>query len=163
MFKHNTAIFVLGICHFCLRPLNYLLQAVFLTLMFEMLLTLILLRWNVGWAPNNASKWQMGFNSAFKGVNLRSTRSSGLLDIPSNVIKFVVGFNTTCSIFFGHRLPWGFHNMYCSNCRLLGSNTLHVCRQTLVLEELAASIVKSWNDWVHSDIEIFNHTVFCLD
>jgi hypothetical protein len=33
-------------------------------------LTLILLTWNIGWAPNNASKWQMGFNLAFKGLNL---------------------------------------------------------------------------------------------
>ena len=29
-------------------------------------LTLILLTWWIRWAPNNASKWQMGFNSAFK-------------------------------------------------------------------------------------------------
>jgi len=28
-------------------------------------LTLILLTSNIGWAPNNASKWQMGFNLAF--------------------------------------------------------------------------------------------------
>ena len=31
-------------------------------------LTLILLTWRK-WTPNNASKWQMGFNSAFKGLN----------------------------------------------------------------------------------------------
>ena len=31
-------------------------------------LTLILLTWRIRWAPNNASKWQMGFNSAFKGL-----------------------------------------------------------------------------------------------
>jgi len=31
-------------------------------------LTLILLMWSIGWAPNNASKWQMGFNSVFKGL-----------------------------------------------------------------------------------------------
>ena len=29
-------------------------------------LTLILLMWRIGWAPNNASRWQMEFNSAFK-------------------------------------------------------------------------------------------------
>jgi hypothetical protein len=29
-------------------------------------LTLILLTWRLWWAPNNASKWQMRFNSAFK-------------------------------------------------------------------------------------------------
>ena len=33
-------------------------------------LTLILLTWTIWWAPNNASRWQMGFNSAFKGLML---------------------------------------------------------------------------------------------
>jgi hypothetical protein len=28
-------------------------------------LTLILLTWRIWWAPNNDSKWQMGFNSVF--------------------------------------------------------------------------------------------------
>ena len=32
-------------------------------------LTLILLTWKIWWAPTNASKWRMGFNSAFKGLN----------------------------------------------------------------------------------------------
>jgi hypothetical protein len=31
-------------------------------------LTLILLTWRIGWAPNNASKWQVEFNLAFKGL-----------------------------------------------------------------------------------------------
>ena len=39
-------------------------------------LTLILLKWRKWWTPNNASKWQMGFNSAFKGLN-DSILSSG--------------------------------------------------------------------------------------
>jgi hypothetical protein len=34
----------------------------------QVLLTLILLMWRIWWAPNNASKWQMGFNSTFKGL-----------------------------------------------------------------------------------------------
>jgi hypothetical protein len=33
-------------------------------------LNLILLTWKIWRAPNNASKWQMGFNSAFKGLNV---------------------------------------------------------------------------------------------
>ena len=33
-------------------------------------LTLILLTWSIWWAPNNASRWQMGFNSAFKGLKM---------------------------------------------------------------------------------------------
>ena len=31
-------------------------------------LTLILLMWRIWWAPNNARKWQMAFNLAFKGL-----------------------------------------------------------------------------------------------
>jgi len=41
------------------------------------LLTLILLMWRIWWAPNNASKWQMGFNSAFNGVNCRNSNNEG--------------------------------------------------------------------------------------
>jgi hypothetical protein len=32
-------------------------------------LTLILLTWRILWAPNDASKWQIGFNSAFKRLS----------------------------------------------------------------------------------------------
>jgi len=32
------------------------------------ILTLNLLTWRIWWAPNNSSKWHMGFNSAFKGL-----------------------------------------------------------------------------------------------
>jgi len=35
--------------------------------------SVILLMWRTGWAPNNASRWQMGFNSAFKGLKERLT------------------------------------------------------------------------------------------
>jgi hypothetical protein len=31
-------------------------------------LTLILLTWRIWWAPNNVSRWQIRFNSAFKGL-----------------------------------------------------------------------------------------------
>jgi hypothetical protein len=34
-------------------------------------LTLILLMWIIWWAPNNVSKWQAGFNSAFKGLKTK--------------------------------------------------------------------------------------------
>jgi len=39
-------------------------------------LTLILLTWRIGWVPNNAIKWQMGFNSAFKELNKAVCASS---------------------------------------------------------------------------------------
>ena len=32
-------------------------------------LTLVLLTWRIWWVPNNASRWQMGFNSAFSPLN----------------------------------------------------------------------------------------------
>ena len=35
----------------------------------DILLTLTLLTWTKWWAPTNGSKWRMGFNSAFKGLN----------------------------------------------------------------------------------------------
>jgi len=35
---------------------------------YNVCLTLILLMWRIGWAPNNASKWQMEFKFAFKGL-----------------------------------------------------------------------------------------------
>jgi len=38
-------------------------------------LTFILLMWRIWWDPNNASKWQMGFNSAFKGLNMAVTKT----------------------------------------------------------------------------------------
>jgi len=36
--------------------------------MTEWILTLILLTWRIWWAPNDVSRWQIGFNSAFKGL-----------------------------------------------------------------------------------------------
>ena len=35
-------------------------------------LTFILLMWRIWWAPNNASKWQVGFNLTFKGLMKKS-------------------------------------------------------------------------------------------
>jgi len=40
----------------------------------DYLVNLILLNWRIWYAPNNASKWQMGFNSAFKWlIHFRET------------------------------------------------------------------------------------------
>ena len=38
-------------------------------------LTLILLRWTIWRAPTNASKWRMGFNSAFKGLSIQTNHT----------------------------------------------------------------------------------------
>jgi len=34
---------------------------------------LMLLTWRIWWALNNASRWRMGFNLAFKGLNVAET------------------------------------------------------------------------------------------
>jgi len=47
----------------------------------DITLTLNPLTWKIWWAPNNASKWQMGFNSAFKGLN----------DISTSILKELEG------------------------------------------------------------------------
>jgi hypothetical protein len=57
--------FVITFFLFCVARLK-------MTSFFKLLnakLTLILLMWRIWWTPNNASKWQMGFNSALKGLN----------------------------------------------------------------------------------------------
>ena len=53
------------------------------------ILTLILLTWRKWRTPNNASKWQMGFNSAFKGLILSTHLCLGLLSG-----LFLSGFHT---------------------------------------------------------------------
>jgi hypothetical protein len=50
-------------------------------------LTLTLRTWRIWWAPNNASKWQIGFNSAFKGLNTSF----------SSLYRFFSIQHTTCS------------------------------------------------------------------
>jgi len=50
-------------------------------------LTLILLTWRIWWAPNNASKWQMGFNVAFKGLIWRATLRNISLSVSANNLR----------------------------------------------------------------------------
>jgi len=41
-------------------------------------LTLILLMWKIWLAPNNASRWQVGFNLTFKGLRSLEDLEDGL-------------------------------------------------------------------------------------
>ena len=45
-----------------------LFKEIFIVKVVQNTLTLILLTWTIWRAPTNASKWRMGFNSAFKGL-----------------------------------------------------------------------------------------------
>ena len=52
---------------FKVKQLDWLIHFI-IFIIFLTTLTLIPLTWRIWWAPNNASKWQIGFNSAFKGL-----------------------------------------------------------------------------------------------
>jgi len=60
------------------------------------------LTWRIRWAPNNASKWQMGFNSAFKGLNgvVRFAERQNLVSVrgPSHFKRSLLtwSYNTGC-------------------------------------------------------------------
>jgi len=57
--------------HCAIRPMGNAEEKLHAIVPFALVsdLTLILLTWRIWWAPNNASRWKMGFNSAFKGLN----------------------------------------------------------------------------------------------
>jgi hypothetical protein len=57
------------------------------------LLILILLMWRIWWAPNNASKWQMKFNLAFKGLKLSTLEPHPTRDLPVNNSSIIQLFN----------------------------------------------------------------------
>ena len=65
--KRENSIFPYGKPNPNPRPLSNITDTRELTAV-ENRLTFILLTWRIWWVPNNASKWQMGFNSAFKGL-----------------------------------------------------------------------------------------------
>ena len=67
-FCQNFTVFLFKICRpfwlFCLPFLCA--QSLIYPNFWNWHLTLILLSWRIWWAPSNTSRWQMGFNSAFK-------------------------------------------------------------------------------------------------
>jgi len=61
-------------------------------------LTLNLLRTTIVAPPSNASKWQMGFNSAFKGLNLYTRDvTKSVLEIPAVSWRFFLKGGIYCS------------------------------------------------------------------
>ena len=71
-------------------------------------LTLTLLTWRIWWAPTNASKWRMGFNSAFEGLN-KGTESESLSINTwrkvSLMIKFHLGFLNEAECYLATSFP----------------------------------------------------------
>jgi len=69
-------------------------------------LALTLLPWRIWWAPNNASRWQMGFNLAFNGLMLRCHDGSPSPFDTSDIQGVTGGTDQTsgeCSL--GHTIP----------------------------------------------------------
>jgi hypothetical protein len=79
------------------------------------ILTLILLKWRIGWALNNTSNWQMGFNSAFKRLNIRSSVLKHSLD--------VTGFNMNSSFI-----------RICLQCQIMNSAHRLYCEHLILIE-----------------------------
>ena len=57
------------------------------------LLTHILLTWTIWRAPTDASKWRMGFNSAFKGLTF-TLLTWTIWRAPTDASKWRMGFNS---------------------------------------------------------------------
>jgi hypothetical protein len=64
-------------------------------------LTLILLTWRIWWASNNASRWQMGFNWAFKGLIQWCSRKEETADSCQINIDPVVSYSLSGIIWPG--------------------------------------------------------------
>jgi hypothetical protein len=77
-------------------------------------LTLILLTWRIRWAPNNASRWQMVFNSVFKGlISFQSLSFCAIMFLLYNLLPslYLCWFAVwLCSLYC-----WRLHRV--NNCR----------------------------------------------
>ena len=69
------------------------------------LLTLNPLMWKIWWAPNNASRGQMGFNSAFKGLTLTVSRKPIFHEQPSRFRLFYRLLTHVSRSWILHALP----------------------------------------------------------
>jgi hypothetical protein len=61
-------------------------------------LTLHLITTTIVAPPSNASKWQMGFNSAFKGLNIQRKMLEFTLKLTTRVILHVL----SCTLYYTH-------------------------------------------------------------
>ena len=83
---------------------------------------LTLLTWRILWTPTNASKWQMGFNSVFKGLN-------SLIPLYKSLIFLFLLFVSSSLIWYIKHSHLLFLISQCNSYNLKILNILH---QTLV-------------------------------
>ena len=65
-------------------------------------LTLNPLTWKIWWAPNNASRWQMGCNSVFKGLTKGKQLCKGMPSWTQLYCLIYINISTTCFGPYGH-------------------------------------------------------------
>ena len=94
-FNYSSTSFIHTCSQYCLTERNC------------MILTLIPLTWSVWWVPNNASKRQIGFNSAFKGLIIIARKISGFIrEVDENCA--LLGYYASSS---GNSLPTFWYNL----------------------------------------------------
>ena len=96
-------------------------------------LTLTLLTWRIWWAPNNASKWQMGFNSAYKGL-------SCVLQGRDQAWALSLAFNTFIQI------------TLLKVFKLIGAKTINVFSVKLYIHRLTTVLVYRYAP--HNDVSV---------
>jgi hypothetical protein len=120
------------------------------------LLTLILLTWKIRWALNNASKWQMEFNSAFKGLNSLSllvmwcTNRFNIQEfyiLPHWICVFCIYLRTNSDLCHLHHKLIGFYNRG-EKCLLWG--TVWVFKQSSLQFVFKGLIYNSSWEWAQS-------------
>ena len=60
--------------------------------------------WRIWWPPNNASKWQMGLNSVFKGLNRRLHTQPLIRWVPGVLSRRYIGWG----VMLTHLIPASF-------------------------------------------------------
>ena len=82
-------------------------------------LTLILLMWTIWRTPTNASKWRMGFNSAFKGLMSKRTHKNE--NFQSSTVLTIVCNTTSLFLNSMHRLVFKTRRISIVGLRILKS------------------------------------------
>jgi len=98
-------------------------------------LNLALLTWRIWWAPNNASRWLLGFNSVFEGLNhLLLLSSSNLLTTIGSyprgfqLVTFLTNYVSSILLRCGHHF-----NLCIFVYLLISLPFIHICSILLLL------------------------------
>jgi len=112
-----------------------------------LILTLNPLTWKIWWAPNNASRWQMGFNSAFKGLSYISNSGpdlatrARLLSFNRTQSRVVIGLLTGHNTLRKYLYIIGLsNNPTCRKCGTEEETSVHILCEC----EALASLIHMW-------------------